>query len=542
MLAARANDRKQLFKKQNDLEHGRRRREETTTQLRKAKKEEQLMKRRQAAQPHALNATEDDKRVFTKADIPSLMNDFISAGSNMNDPKVFSAVQGFRRMLSVEDSPPVDEVLEAGALRFFVGLLDPSNVHTLVFEATWALTNIASTDKTQAVVDGGALPMLIQHLHHPVADVREQAAWCIGNIAGDSQELRDLVLGSGALVGLILNLKDPATASLLGNVTWAVSNLCRGKPSPQKHLIQPAVGPLAELLGRTVGPEVMVDAAWALSYLADGDNDRIDMVMETGVTEVLVQLLEKNHLALTTPVVRTLGNFVTGDDLQTQTVVEAGVIEPIVGLLNHPSKGIRKECCWLLSNIAAGTEDQIDMLVEVDRIFETMAHIAQNDRHEVRKEALWVIANVFTTGTEEQLRHVANHEGLKALADALSSMKDSKSLIVVMEALDKVFEVSARRDLNFTREFDEWGGIDALEELQSHSSEEVYEKAVELIEKYYGGDDEEDENVAPSQENGMFSFGTAKQLFPADGNADSDKYAPVFGQTQANSANNIRMF
>lgn len=53
------------------------------------------------------------------------------------------------------------------------------------FEAAWALTNIASTCKTDAVVQHGAVPPLVRNLRHHNQDLREQCAWCLGNIAGD---------------------------------------------------------------------------------------------------------------------------------------------------------------------------------------------------------------------------------------------------------------------------------------------------------------------------------------------------------------------
>ena len=55
------------------------------------------------------------------------------------------------------------------------------------------MTNIASTCKTKTVVDHGAVPALVRNLRHHNPDLREQCAWCLGNIAGDCA-VRVLVL------------------------------------------------------------------------------------------------------------------------------------------------------------------------------------------------------------------------------------------------------------------------------------------------------------------------------------------------------------
>ena len=53
------------------------------------------------------------------------------------------------------------------------------------------------------MVQAKAVPIFIQLLASPEADVREQAVWALGNIAGDSPELRDYVLSQNALIPLV---------------------------------------------------------------------------------------------------------------------------------------------------------------------------------------------------------------------------------------------------------------------------------------------------------------------------------------------------
>jgi importin subunit alpha-1 len=244
----------------------------------------------------------------------------------------------------------VEKVLNAGSLPFFVEMLKHQEA-TLVFEAAWALTNIASTNMMDSVFRLGAVPLLAKLLIHDSPDVREQAAWCLGNIAGDKNEYRDALLDNDDVVsGMVKNLEEPTTPSLLQNLSWLVSNLCRGKPEPALAKVKPLIAPLCKVIkmaleanpadGDTKRHELLVDPVWCVTYLSDGDNTRIQVVMDAGdILGHLIDILKdpSTDRAVLLPATCCLGNFVSGNHEQTSAVIDAGVLKHIPELLEHPS-------------------------------------------------------------------------------------------------------------------------------------------------------------------------------------------------------------
>ena len=108
--------------------------------------------------------------------------------------------------------------------------------------------------------------------------------------------------------------------------------------------IAPALSILTKLVF-SLDDEVLIDACWAVSYLSDGSNDKIQAVIESGVVRRLVELLMHSQTAVQTPALRSVGNIVTGDDLQTQVVITSGALPALLSLLSSPKEAIRKEAC-----------------------------------------------------------------------------------------------------------------------------------------------------------------------------------------------------
>ncbi|GAY54401.1 hypothetical protein WN944_007661 [Citrus x changshan-huyou] len=498
---SKADSRRNKYKVAVDADEGRRRREDNMVEIRKNKREESLQKKRREGLQNQQPLANDVNAPGTAKKLENLP--VMVAGVWSNDSGVqYECTTQFRKLLSIERSPPIEEVIRSGVVPRFVEFLLREDYPQLQFEAAWALTNIASgtSEHTKVVIDHGAVPIFVKLLYSPSDDVREQAVWALGNIAGDSPRCRDLVLSQGGLVPLLAQLNGQPKLSMLRNATWTLSNFCRGKPQPPFDQVSPALPALAHLI-HSNDDEVLTDACWALSYLSDGTNDKIQAVIEAGVFPRLAEFLMHPSPSVLIPALRTVGNIVTGDDMQTQCVIEYQALPCLLNLLSgNYKKSIKKEACWTVSNITAGNREQIQAVIEANIIGPLVA-LLENAEFDIKKEAAWAISNATSGGTHEQIKFLVIQGCIKPLCDLLVC-PDPRIVTVCLEGLENILKVGeaeknlGNTDVNvFTQMIDDAEGLEKIESLQTHDNAEIYEKSVKLLETYWL--DDEDETMPP---------------------------------------------
>jgi hypothetical protein len=353
--------------------------------------------------------------------------------------------------------------------------------------------------------------------------VREQAVWALGNIAGDSPKCRDMVLSTNALGPLLEQLNEHSKLTMLRNATWTLSNFCRGKPQPQFDQLRDALPALARLV-HSSDEEVLTDACWALSYLSDGTNDKIQAVIEAGVCRRLVELLGRPTPSVLIPALRTVGNIVTGDDYQTQIIINCRALPSLLALLTTDhKKSIKKEACWTISNITAGNKDQIQAIIE-SNIIPPLVYLLQHAEFDIKKEAAWAISNATSGGTHQQIKYLVEQGAIKPLCD-LIVCSDARIVTVALEGLENILKVGEAMKTEgspnqFAQFIDEADGLEKIENLQNHNNNDIYDKAMKILEEYFGLEDEEDQNLAPAADANAAQFAFNPQPAAPQGGFD----------------------
>lgn len=475
--------------------------------------------------------------------LPNLMSD---------DPeKQLMSTTTIRRLLSMDRNPPIDAVLDAGCLPRLIQFLSFDNNTKLQFEATWAMTNIASgTSKhTWALVENGAVAPLIRLLSSSDPNLVEQSVWALGNISGDGSKCRDYLLSMGCLTAVSTMITSVLAArsegkkvqpTLLRNAAWAFSNLFRGKPAPSLSAVSGALPVMSTLLGND-DSEVVVDVLWAVTYFTDSGEDRISHILTTDIVPKVIAYLSCQDPTKQMPALRAVGNILTGSNEQTQAVLDMGALQPLFNLVGSSKRTLRKEACWAISNIAAGTPEQIQMLLTNEGmktlftilVGNTMQGQAQQPQaqqqpegnFELRKEIAWIFANISSCCSEQQLKSI-DPKILTAALCANLKIKEAKLVALSLLGIKRILDLfNDENNENVVADYiDEIGGVDVIEELQSHQKYEVYQTACDIITQYFCLEDEDGDDVfdQSNAQNGAqpvsFSFAASSPSSSSTGN------------------------
>uniref|UniRef100_A0A7S1S9Q5 Importin subunit alpha n=1 Tax=Alexandrium catenella TaxID=2925 RepID=A0A7S1S9Q5_ALECA len=210
------------------------------------------------------------------------------AGARSDPIQAVRALTRLRGLICSTTKPCTQALIDAGGLPVLVERLRESSP-VMQFEAAWVFTNIASGSSAQAsaMVSAGAVEAVLDVLASPAVAERpelcDQCLCALANVAGDEDlRLRDWVLLEAGAVGHLGRLYEqvPGFAwsfhsrmQVLRSLTWLMSALCRGQPAPPLEEVDCAFDYFAQVLLGADDVEMLAEAVWGLCYLVEGGLD-----------------------------------------------------------------------------------------------------------------------------------------------------------------------------------------------------------------------------------------------------------------------------
>lgn len=439
----------------------------------------------------------------TTRTVEELKSSVLYQGKGAVQKKV-DLLRDLRRLLSRSEIPPIEAALQAGGIPILAQCLSFGSPDEQLLEAAWCLTNIAAGEPEQTKALLPALPLLVAHLGEKSSmPVAEQCAWALGNVAGECEELRNILLAQGALLSLA-RMMQSNKSSTARTAAWALSNLIKGPdPGASTELIR-IDGVLASIIrhlrNARVDEELATELAWVIVYLSALSNTATAAIVKTDIVQLLVETLAaSNSLQLLIPVLRSLGNLVAGDSHTTSAVLVAGhditgsTILALIKCLKSEHRVLKKEAAWVLSNIAAGSIAHKQILFRSEAI-PLLLRLLSNAPFDLRKEVAYTLGNLCVAPVEGAGLPKVILEHLVALvkADCLPGFitmvrsPDIEAARLGLQFLELVMRGLPNGE--GPKLVEQEDGIDAMERFQFHENEDLRNMANGLVDKYFGED------------------------------------------------------
>lgn len=162
-----------------------------------------------------------------------------------------------------------------------------------------------------------------------------------------------------------------------------------------------------------------------------------------------------------------------------------------------------QESAWTISNITAGNHTQIQLVIDAGCLQPLIDILVKGD-FKAQKEAAWAVTNLTSGGTVQQIVHLCGEVNighmnttisyqkpflqgvLKPFCDLLAA-KDDKTVGVVLDGVANILATAEKlgETDKVAMMVEECGGLDRVEALQSHENEQIYQKALQIIETFF---------------------------------------------------------
>lgn len=419
------------------------------------------------------------------------MRGYLGAGADSKQRVVsLRALSGLLSQVGSDPDDLIDAMIKAGVVKELVASLRSSACDEQL-QAAWCLTNIASGshEQTRAVLP--AAPVLAQLLSGTNKPLIERAAWALGNVAGDCEAFRDRVVALGVLPPLHRLLAGSLTAAgtsseLVRVASWTLSNLLKGRALPAEFFKTPFMPLFGRLLAEGKDAAVITEVCWCLAYCTAKDGNLTGRVIASGFAPRLTAVLSRGApSAVATPALRALGNLLAFNDRFNSAVMDAcgsTLLQRLALLVRDKHRGVAKEAICVVANVLAGPAQHARAVADAG-FLPVLLQILKNAPFDLQREAAYALHNAA-----RDPRYLPGLVKGGVISPLLSMVQ--KDDVDTIEVCLRFVELILRKHDQGPDLVEEADGIAALESLQTHSNERLYDHARAIVDEFWGLEDE----------------------------------------------------
>uniref|UniRef100_A0A1X7TZR6 IBB domain-containing protein n=1 Tax=Amphimedon queenslandica TaxID=400682 RepID=A0A1X7TZR6_AMPQE len=273
-----------------DAEELRRRRETEEIQLRKSKRDEEFSKRRNiSTMSESPFGVSGEQRFFEDTPLEIIARSVYSD----NIDEQYQAISHIRKLISVEEDPPISDVIRIGVVPKLIQNLDHSLPPAIQAQCCWTLSNFCrgKTPPPNDAIVFKCLPFLPQLIYCEEAEILSDVCWSISFLCEGNNERIQRIINCGVVKRLVELLMHP-TVGVITPSLRAIGNILTGDDVQTQFVINCSALPALQLLLDHPVSSIRKEACWAISNMTAGNKVQIQAVIDCNIFPKLLQIME----------------------------------------------------------------------------------------------------------------------------------------------------------------------------------------------------------------------------------------------------------
>jgi len=255
------------------------------------------------------------------------------------------------RSVSVLEDLHIDLIVRLGFIPKLIDMLN-INDNNVRNEIALIVINLTACESNcvELIKNLNGHKKLIELIDSSNISLVERCLWALGNIAGDKNTLRELLLSTELPIKISILLSKDIPLSLRRIACWVASHLCQG--SLQYTKVLPMLQPLNSCLNQ-LDLQVLSDTLKALSSIIQDKFMRGELARQLNIRRILELMLCKQH-EVSLPATYVIGYLCSGDHICTSLVIENEGVKVLCFVLQDTSVNLHttKYACWALANLS----------------------------------------------------------------------------------------------------------------------------------------------------------------------------------------------
>jgi 3-methyladenine DNA glycosylase AlkD len=337
--------------------------------------------------------------------------------------------------------------------------------------AAWALGYVARHTKelAQAVVDSGAVPLLVLCFQEPELTLKRICASALSDISKHSPELAQVVVDAGA-VSLLAKEIAHVDAPLKRQVCSALAQIAKHSVDLAEVVVEAEIFPRILHCLKDVDELVRKNAATCVREVSRHTPDLAKLIVNAGGVAAMVDYITEARGNNRLPGLMTLGYIAAFSETLALAVVVSKGIPPLKdALINEHEDHLKAAAAWSLGQVGRHSPDHARALAEADCLRRLLAvYLHQDSSEDLKAKAKRALKTVIQKCTH-----------LPALEPLLQESPPNVLKYVVQQ-----FSKVLPHDLQAMRSFMQTGSLQKIQEVKAEAGSKLAEYIQEINKLY----------------------------------------------------------